>query len=116
MQDSEQPNQCSTHIDDGLNNVGPDDGRETAFKGVYDRERSDDGDGSDFTRTQRDGHDDRDGIYADALGSRASHQEKPCGKRTQLASEAAFDQFIGGIKVSTEIVRQQNEADDDASG
>jgi len=116
MQNGEYPNQRSTHIDDGLYNVGPDDGRKAAFKGINQGEGGDDGNGSNLARTERNGHDNRNRINPYALGCRASHEEKSSGQRTELAAEAALDQLIGGIKISAEILRQQNKTDDDPAG
>src|SRR5581483_2665004 len=115
MQNRAQPNQGSSHVDRRLYDVGPDYGGEAALKGINQRERSDNHDGSDFARTEGNRHHNRHRVHPHSFRGGAGYQKKSSSQRTQSASKAAFDEFVSGIKITFEVVRKKNEADYDAA-
>src|SRR5689334_22453981 len=116
MQNGEEAYQCPTHINCGLHDIGPDDGGESAFKGVNQSERCDDGDGSHFACAECDRHNNGHGVNADSFGRSAREKKKCGGQRTEMWSKTLLDELIRRVKVSAEIMRQQNEADENAAG
>ena len=115
MQNREQAHQRSADINDGLHHVGPDHRRQSAFKGIDQRQSGDDCDGRDLSRPQRDRNHDGNGINSHAFSCGAGHQEEAGSQRPQLLAKAPFDQFVRGIQIAAKIVRQQNKTDDHAS-
>src|ERR1035438_5119169 len=115
MQNRNQTDQRSSDINEGLHNVGPDYRRETSFKRVDQSQQGDDRDGGDLACAQCDRHDDRYGIYANALGGRARQQKQARRHRSQLGPEAPLDELICGIKLAAKILRQEYETNNDAS-
>lgn len=115
MKDGEDADERAADVDKSLDDIGPDDSGESAFECVDEREDGDDGDGGDFSGAEGDGDDNGDGINADAFSSGARDEKKSGGERAKCFTEAALDQFIGGVKIAAKIMRKQNEADDDAA-
>ena len=115
MQNREQTHQRSADVDHGLHHIRPDHRRQPAFEGVDQRERRDDCDGGDLARPQCDGHHDRNRVNSHSLSRGPRHQKKAGSQRTQLLAEAAFNQLVRGVQIATEIMGQQNKADDDAA-
>ena len=113
--DGDEADERTADIDDGLNHVGPDDCRQAAFKRIDQRQCSDDGDRRDFARAERDRYHDRNGVDAHAFRGSASQQKKSGGQRAQSASEAAFDEFVGGVEIAAKVMGQKQKADDDAA-
>ena len=105
----------SGDVDGHLDDVGPDDGGHSAFKGVEQRERGDDGDGEHVSGADGDADDDGDGEDADAFGRGAGEQEEAGGDFVERAAEAAVDELIGGEHFAVEVSRQEEQGDDDAA-
>ena len=82
MQDGHQADERSTDIDERLNYVGPDDGGESAFECIDQRQYGNDRDRSDFARPERDRHDNGDGINPNTLGRSTREKKKPGGERS----------------------------------
>src|SRR5947209_5696480 len=115
MQDSEQANQAAAHVNEGLHHVGPDHCSQSAFEGVNQGEDRDDCNRGNLASAKRDSDDDRDGVDPNALRGCAREQEQASGKGSQPAPKPALDEFVSSIEVAAKVVRQQNEADKDAS-
>ena len=80
MQNGEQSNQRPTNVDPGLHHVGPDHRRKPALEGVDQSQGSDDGDGSNLSCAQSNGHNDRNGIHTHAFGSSPCEQKQACSE------------------------------------
>src|ERR1700728_3646146 len=114
VQDRDQSDEGGAHINRGLNYIGPDHCRQTAFECIDERQCSDDRNRRNLARTKSNRDHNRYGVDAHALGRSARQQEQSGGKRTQPAAEAVLDQFVSGVKIAAKIMRQQHKADHDA--
>ncbi len=123
MQDGEESSQRAHNVDRQLHYVGPDHGCHAALQGVNQREHADDCDGGNVAAkvaesaqqvAESDADHDSDGEDAHAFGGCAGDQEQARCKRTKFLSEAALDQLVGRDQVAAEVVRDQQNTDDDA--
>ncbi len=84
MQNREHSHQRPADINHGLHDVGPDHRRQSAFKGINQRQQRNDRDGRDLSRAQRNRHDNRNGVNPHALRRRARKQKQSGSQRAQL--------------------------------
>jgi len=111
MENRPQAHHRASDIDRGLHYIGPDHGGQAALERIDERQYSDDGDGGDFARSERDRHDDRHGIDAHSLGRGSREQKQPGRQGAQAAPKAPFDQFVRSVKIAAKVMRQQHETD-----
>lgn len=124
MQDGEEADNSSAEINEGLDDVRPNHRSESAFERIDQGQYADDRNGDEVSaevaetaerRTEGDTDDESDGVDAHSFGGRAGNQEEPSGIAAEFSAEAALDQLIRREEVALEILRQQDEADDDAA-
>src|SRR5215467_2433244 len=115
MGDGHEPYERTADINRGLDDVGPDDGGEASFKRIDEGQCGDDRDRGELTGAQCNGDDDRDRVDTHAFGGGTREQEQSGGDRAEGASKAAFDELIGGVEISAEVVGQEQKADDNAA-
>ena len=105
----------SGDVEGHLDDVGPDDGGHSAFEGIEEGERGDDGDGERVAGADGDGDDDGDGEDADTFGGGAGEQEQPGGDLVEGGAEALVDELVGGEHLAAEVFGQKELGDDDAA-
>src|SRR5580704_2742230 len=115
MKNREQANDCSANVNYGLHHVGPDHRRQSALEGIDQSQCSDNCNRGNFSRSERDGHYDGNGIHAHAFRRGSGHQKQARRQRSQAAAKAALDQRVGSVEIAAKILRQQNKTDDHAS-
>ena len=123
VRDGEHADHGSGYVNRQLNHVRPDHGRHAALEGVEQGEDHDDGDGRNIAAQvavavqkpgERDAHHDGNGEDANAIRGGARQQKQSGGERTQPLSEATFNELIGRDQVAAKVMRNQQQADDDA--
>ena len=113
MQKRDKANNRAADVNCELDDVGPDDGGHAAFKGINERERHDDGNGSNAARPQGDADYDGDGPHANAFRRGARNEKNSGGDAMQSAvSEAAINKLVGGKHLAAKILRDKDSADD----
>src|SRR5207253_81863 len=83
-----------------------DDRRQPAFEGINQGERCDDRNGCDFARPERNRNHDRYGVDTHTFRGRTSQQKERRSYRSQMRSEALFDQLVSRIKIAAKILRK----------
>src|SRR5262249_658824 len=105
MQNREHSYDCSAYVNKGLYDIGPDHRCQATLKCINKSEDSNDRDRCNLTGSQSNSYNNGHCINANAFSRSAGQQEQAGGKRPQPTPEAAFDQFIGGVKFTAEIMR-----------
>src|SRR3984957_13991095 len=114
VQNRKHPDERSDDINQGLDDVGPDHGCQPSLKRIDQGQQRDDCYRTNFSRTQSDRYNDRNGIYAHSLGCGAGQQKDSRSHRPQFWSEASLNQLVGRVQLAAKILRQQQTTDDNA--
>src|SRR5450432_277354 len=116
MGKSKEADDGSGNVNAELDDIRPDHSSHAAFKGVDQGQGHDDSDGQDFAGAQSDLYDNSNGPYAHAF-SGGTRSKKDTGRNfMKRFAEAAIYKLIRGEHFAPKILRNKEQADDDASG
>ena len=106
-QDHEEAEDSPGHVEEHLDDVGPDDGGHAAFEGVEKRQADDQQNGDNVVRTEDNGDHYGDGKDSNPFRHGAQNQKAACAEFANTLAEAALHQFVGGEHFATEVVRKK---------
>ena len=115
MQQRDKANDRAANVDGELDHVRPDDGCHPAFKCINKSQGHYNGDGSNTACPERDADHDGNGPNAHAFSCCSGDEKNSGGDTVQLLSKTAINELIGGEHLTAKILRNKNQADDDAA-
>src|SRR5579871_823290 len=111
VEERDKTNHGAGHVNHNLHNIGPNHGRQSALKGIEERQQGDDGDRSDIPGAENHAHHDRDRPHANSFGNGPRQKEDESRDFMQHTAEAPLDKLIRGIELATEILRNKENTD-----
>src|ERR1051326_4244661 len=103
MQKRDKANDRAANVDSELDNVSPDNGSHATFRGVDERERHYNGDGSHTARPKGNADYNCHGPHANTFSSGTRDEKDASSDTMQLFSEATVDELVGCEHLTAEI-------------
>jgi len=103
---------CTAHIDNELNDIGPDDCSETPLIGVNQSEDGDDQYRPNFAGSQHNAHNRGDRENPDTVRQGPRDEENARRGVLDLGAKAPLHQLIGRVHFPLEVGRNQDQAND----